>query len=244
MDYVTRQFINLAKKLRKDVRKSLDGIKKSLDKKIESDKEARKSAHTNGNANPFSLELRFPRSIQTRTVVDTKQNEPIEWLKLAVGVATLVAVVAYTVLAAYQLEEMRISAKAAGDAAKTADDTFKASQNIFVINERPYMVLDGAPQFQHPPAIDTPIKVNVTIKNIGKTPADKISLTVSLVKFVPGKKNSEGFAKLNDFITSAFDALRNDDAAVARVVSPGSYPKRPSLALTRSQRLAQPADER
>jgi hypothetical protein len=73
-----------------------------------------------------------------------------------------------------QFPEIKKSAAAAQSAAETADATLKDSQKSFVINERPYMVMDGAPEFVTLPDTTSEIQANATIRNIGKTPAIRV----------------------------------------------------------------------
>jgi hypothetical protein len=110
-----------------------------------------------------------------------------------------------------QLVQMREATSAAQKAAEIADATLKDNQKSFVLNERPYLIIEGAPQFIKPPAVDTPIQANVVLRNIGKTPALKILWNVRLLTFIPGKKDSAGYQRLVAFMTSTFDDLAKKD---------------------------------
>jgi len=101
--------------------------------------------------------------------------------------------------------DSHIAAQAAKDAADTADATLKDSQKTFETNQRPYIVIDGAPRFLSQIEPDVPIRANVTIRNIGKTPANSYQWTVELKEFRPEPKGSpNGVKKLTTFFSSMF----------------------------------------
>ena len=54
----------------------------------------------------------------------------------------------------------------------------------WIDDQRPYVIADGPPQFLVPPnATGTPVSANVTLKNIGKTPAMKTAWFVDLLPY-------------------------------------------------------------
>jgi hypothetical protein len=118
-----------------------------------------------------------------------------------------------------QYPEMKKSADAAKSAADTADSTLKATQKSFIIDQRPYMVIDSGPEFVAPGLIvDKPVCANIAFKNIGKTPAVQV---VTHIQFLPfrgkliAKLTSEERKKARSeyisFIESTFAKLRADD---------------------------------
>ena len=112
------------------------------------------------------------------------------------------------------------AADAAKRAADIADATLKASQRSFEMDERPYLVMFGTPEFQRPPAADgKTIRVNITFKNIGKTPAVRSSTLIHLIRFFPGKQDPAGFDKLFNFLEAAFADLRREASVPQRYAS-------------------------
>jgi len=118
----------------------------------------------------------------------TGKTRTVEWLQVVVNF--VLAVIGIIALCIYgrqlgvfrsQLEQMIVATKAAkesADAAKqaanTAEATLKSSQTSFWIDQRPYVITDGPPQFVTPPnAAGRPIQANVVLKDIGRTPAIK-----------------------------------------------------------------------
>lgn len=129
----------------------------------------------------------------------------INWLNAKAGFVTALATIVIAILTGFyvhysraqwtvmrdQLPELKKSANAArdaADAAKSAATTAASgltdSEKYFLIEQRPYMVVDeGFPQLVTPqaPTADQPIKVNVQFRNIGKTPAVQVVTTAHLM---------------------------------------------------------------
>jgi hypothetical protein len=64
---------------------------------------------------------------------------------------------------------------------------------------------------------DVPIAANVTIRNIGKTPARKVIWNVNLLKFYGAALNDPtGVEKFNNFISAGFNDLSNKNARSRR----------------------------
>jgi hypothetical protein len=140
-----------------------------------------------------------------------------------IGKWTLVVLAIYTAFTALMYFATKKAADAAKSAAATASATLTDSQKSFVINERPYVVTEGAPQFANPPAANVDINANVTLKNIGKTPARVVLWNAKLVKFESGPRTPEGFEHVRVFIASVFDDLRKKNAAaVAEATAKGA----------------------
>jgi hypothetical protein len=142
------------------------------------------------------------------------KNEFAKWLTILVNAITLYFIIRYTHYARKQWIEAHttadqaiIAAGAAKSAAGTADAALKDSQKSFVINERPYIVVDGSPQFAEPPAANAPIHVNITVRNIGKTPAIKILQNYKLTKYISSSRDAKGIKQYRDFMISTFNEL-------------------------------------
>jgi len=111
----------------------------------------------------------------------------LKWWKDRLEVVAIVAAVFYAIVTYLQWHDLRRN---------------------FVVNERPYMVVDGIPQFLTPLTANTPIHANITFKNIGKTPSMRLFGNVKLVKF----RGTYGSKEFWQFITSSFDDLSRDDS--------------------------------
>ncbi len=109
-----------------------------------------------------------------------------------------------------QYPEIKESADAAKSAADTADQTLKNSQKIFETDQRPYLVAT-APVFSGNGLVaDKDITVNITFKNIGRTPAVKYIANLDLLRFDPSQ-GSKGRARVKSFLMATFDKLRAKD---------------------------------
>jgi len=149
----------------------------------------------------------------------------VEFAQIASNV--ILAVVGIIALCIYsgQLTEMRKSSKAAQDAANaaesaatTAKDTLVDQKNLFQIEQRPYIVVaDGSLQFLNPPTASSPIKANITFKNIGKTPAFRMVWNIALLKFT-AEPNS-GHQKLRNFLTRNYAELADKNTAAIKELS-------------------------
>src|SRR5437879_2015190 len=143
----------------------------------------------------------------------------VEFAQIASNV--ILAVVGIIALCIYrgQLQEMRkstkaaqIAAMAAKSAADTAHATLKSAQKSFEIDQRPYLVTE-VPVFSGAGLItEQNITANLTIKNLGRTPARKAATNIKLLPFRPWPKqrphSRERFIK---FIESAFADLRGEN---------------------------------
>jgi hypothetical protein len=104
--------------------------------------------------------------------------------------------------------------------AATAEHTLEDSHASFVVEERPYIVVDGSPQFLEPPTVNRPIAANVTIKNIGKTPAFRFIGVAEIVKFRPtSEKPVNKELELIKFLKSSFREAEQAGANARRVAT-------------------------
>ncbi len=183
-------------------------------------KAADHSQETKSPAPPLTAQANAQPCCKHPEITCNTKRDCIDWITLGLEGFGLFILILYTVstIAIWcankkAAEAAKTAAEAASSAAQTAKDALADSQKAFVINERPYMVTDGgAPQFVNPLAINVPVQANVTIKNIGKTPALKILWNVRLVKHRGGPKTPKGYAEFKVFINSAFDDLHKENA--------------------------------
>ncbi len=93
------------------------------------------------------------------------------------------------------VEAAKTSADAAKSAANTAVATLEAARKSFVLEQRPYLILDVVPVFVRAPSADgQPIAANVWVKNIGKSPAirKRFGVGSAPLSAVPKNKRSCG----------------------------------------------------
>ena len=114
----------------------------------------------------FAPECRSP-SLRNRCS-PSPEYPPFEWLKFAVSVIGLLALVGYTTLAAFQLTEMRKATDASEQAAKAARDAVTQSRSNAHLDQRAWI---GIGNITGEPALGQIWKIIVVFHNSGKTPA-------------------------------------------------------------------------
>lgn len=106
-----------------------------------------------------------------------------------------------------QSKSAEISANAAKSASETATAALNESRNTFAVEQRPYLVTE-IPVFVNSELLpNQEIMANVTVRNIGKTPAIRIITSAKLLPY----KNT-GRADYVEFIEKAFDGLKGDES--------------------------------
>jgi hypothetical protein len=133
-----------------------------------------------------------------------------------VGVFLLAVYTIYTIKMYHANKE---AADAATSAAEIAKNTLVDQKTAFEIEQRPYLVLDGPPQFLAPPVAKSEIRADVTLKNIGKTPAFRIVWQDALIKFKPGPNTPAGHNRLRQFLMLHYKELEDKNAAVQKELS-------------------------
>jgi hypothetical protein len=153
---------------------------------------------------------------------DKKQAETLEQIRIGerwiigIGVASVIMNIVIAFIYYGELKEMRkatvaavAAAGAAKKAAEVADSTFKNQQQSFQIDQRPYVVAETPIFSGNGFAADKPITANITLRNIGRTPARRIANTVILKRFDPLRKGQAGGTeKFVRFIDAEFASLR------------------------------------
>jgi hypothetical protein len=232
-DFVARQFILLTKKLRADFRKTrenlhndlsrlsndLQNLKNTVAKHWDTDQERN---HINHRVTVSDLQTQIPIRVQTEAKRSKIENF---WrcLKGATELVGIAAVIAYTVISwenlGEQIDATNLNSRQAELSRKVANQTAKQ----FRIDQRPYIVADGAPSFVRFPIVaSTQIEANLTIKNIGRTPAVNIVWNTELLKFygMPKTQPVAGAMKVRKFMTEVFNALHTLDAFARNHMSP------------------------
>lgn len=183
MDYVTRQFINLVKKFRRELPKLHQDIKQQTEA-IREAKDAYKQAH---NTPPIlRADLQIPHSIEVQTSPKDKKTGR-EWYKLVIETLTLLGVLAYATITVRMWREMiftrhqaQAAVEAAGRAANAAETANSNAKQQFRIEERPYVALAPAGDTARVSIVQAGehkghLEAEIHISNYGKSPAIELA---------------------------------------------------------------------
>jgi len=163
MDYVTRQFIVWSNKLvaeLRQIRQHLASLQEQVGAIRDSAETANEQAQRPQTPLPskFHAELQVPESVQREQRAQNKYHNRIQTATALGTLGAFIAAAIYAGVAAFQLEQMKIAANAAKDAAQTAKDSVHLS-------ERAYITL-GSPQLDLAKKI-----ITVAVTNSGRIPA-------------------------------------------------------------------------
>jgi hypothetical protein len=186
MDYVSRQFINLTKKFRKELRPLLSKLDRTLDKQTAAIRENTKAKDvTSSPINQFSPTVNLPESIEIHQREDeASQQRNFQSRTLLLSFTTFLAVAVYAALVYLQYREM-ISATDASQQAVVearrnrlqADKALNATIEQFHLDQRAWI---GMTRGQVGIKVGELFNYKLEIKNTGKTPAlDVQAYTVS-----------------------------------------------------------------
>jgi hypothetical protein len=205
MDYVTRQFINLTKHFRKDLRSSLKQINKTIEKNSNAVTAADKRRQQEKHIQPLwaeGLVSKYEQTVASKTADSNRQHRTqvsikrAMWCTFWATLAAFVAAAIYAGIAASQLKQAKIAAfatqqaaTAATTAANVANETLLSSEKHFRIEQRPYVTLedmrfDPPLEQNHNPAI-----VKFNFRNAGKTPALKATFKLDIL--IDGKETTK-----------------------------------------------------
>lgn len=116
----------------------------------------------------------------------------------------------------------------AGRNAKTAEETLKSSEKSFVIEQRPYIVVDeNSPAFlDHPPIAGQQIRADVFLRNVGKTPAVQVvteseffPLRGKLVAKLTAEERKKATGEYITTIETKFRKLRKENEIVRKRIT-------------------------
>jgi hypothetical protein len=230
MDYVTRQFINLTKKFRKEFRKALNDFQKALHKQTEATQEAAKSQQEQTDAYKlFLAKLDNRPTGESYTKTDKESRKPMEWIKLAVEIAMLFVVAAYAAVTSFQLVEMKIASDAAARSADTAQQQLEASERPWIkilnVKTRGESQIVPALSFQRSSSWpkgtqQATFQVDITYKNIGRSVA---RVTADFELFLPLWKDGYSNVILADE-KKFCDSVTMVDPAQSVVIFPDDAP--------------------
>ncbi len=108
MDYVTRQFINLTKKFRKELHKYSSDLNSALHKLTEEIRESHQAAERKQSITPeITSHIHLPESIEIhKSQADAKTERGYQKATLWISALTLAAIAIYAVLVYLQYQEM------------------------------------------------------------------------------------------------------------------------------------------
>jgi hypothetical protein len=190
MDYVTRQFINLTKKLRKDFRKLLDSLSVDLHHIKNAIQAIDKNARANQQKEQSKIEvvalLHEPEGAEAKRKAEYNRTQRRDRVRLLVEWLTFFAVVFYGYMAVRQWRE-QISARhqtqhvleAAQGSVVAAQQANTDAMSRFREDQRPYiwqistlekLNTKGSIGFEQPSATE-PMTASVVYQNYGRSPA-------------------------------------------------------------------------
>src|SRR5579872_3854280 len=202
MDYLIQQFIGATRRFGK----ILDEIKNH----VESIAKTSQAANERNQPPPIlRAELQVPHTINVQEQPTDTHKIGREWFKAIVEALTLVAVVAYAIINARMLHEMKkateateTAAHAAKSSAKTAATTLESSKQQFRLEQRPYMWTEAAFYISDtvrvdryrrglsnvPPGLDeleknVPFYINIHMVAGGRSPAIHVENTKPMLIF-------------------------------------------------------------
>jgi hypothetical protein len=166
MDYVTRQFINLVKHFRKDLRQALSDLNSALHKQTEA---IRQSHQTENNKQSASPEVppfaNLPKSVEVhQNAKDAADERNYKRATFFVAALTFGALVIYAVLVYWQYREMINTTRATQNSAKAAERAAKVAQHTLELEQTPIIGIVETPTANN-------IDVTLMLKNFGKVPA-------------------------------------------------------------------------
>jgi hypothetical protein len=176
MDYVTRQFINLTKKFRKEIRPLLSRVSDSLDKHTKAVNESAKAAQQHECPAPeVTVINKIPDSIEVhQNAKETSDERNYRRFMFLLSGLSLAGLVVYAYLVFGQYTEMIRTTKAAQDsanaAAKAADAAKKSadtSADALRLDQRSWMNIKFGTWKSDP---NGPIRVDWFVVNSGKVP--------------------------------------------------------------------------
>jgi hypothetical protein len=134
LDFVTRQFIVLAKKLREDLRKSLADLNTALYKHTEAIRESNETRHTEQGPSPeITARVNLPESVEVhQSAANATKERQYRNRTLLVSALTLGAIVIYAVLVYLQYGQMIESNKISRDSLIAVQRAFIHFKEIHV----------------------------------------------------------------------------------------------------------------
>lgn len=186
-NFITRQFIVLAKKLRKDVRKALSTLHNDFQQYTRAIRDAPKREQQDQKPELPPLvvqaELHVPENIERdRQTHENRQHRLQIWVVIGTWAAFAAASI-YAGVAYLQWREMIGATDAAGRAVDEsrrnrvqAERSLKATIDQFHLDQRAWLGVDSVSGL---PKLNEDFVIDVVVKNTGKTPAMKVSFLIT-----------------------------------------------------------------
>jgi hypothetical protein len=236
MDYVTRQFINLTKRLLRDFRKTFASLSIELHRIKNAIQSIDKNARANQQKEQSKIEvvalLREPEGTEAKRKDEYNRTQRRDRVRLLVEWLTFLAVVFYGYMAVRQWRE-QISArhqtqKAVEAAGRSADDASQAladSEQHFRNEQRPYVWLVAGTGTKSELVTSTPLPtlqqqglsllVNIQANNGGHSPAIEASVTRTTIIFDTTENAKRKVARyIPEFTTGAANLVPNASVAL------------------------------
>jgi hypothetical protein len=190
MDYVTRQFINLTKKFRKELRKYHEALHHDLSRLADglknlkdTESEHKKATETGNDAPPVTkaeLSTQVPISVKT---YPQRSGKEIIWgvtkgiLEIAVGIA----VVGYTAVTFQIWQETIDATNSSARQTELARKGLNEAVKHFLVDQRPWVTVTFVPGLNFPVNPLGLANSPFTITNIGKTLALEVRIEAATV---------------------------------------------------------------
>lgn len=178
MDYVTRQFINLTKKFRKELRLLVSKLNSALDKQTEAIRETNQTANTKESVPPEVItHVHLPESIEVhKRASDASDDKKYQRRTLFVSSVTFAVLFGYTIIVYFQWREMinatGVSQQAVIEARRNriqAEKSLNATIEQFHLEQRAWITVASIKL--NILAEDQPISIRLNVANTGKIPA-------------------------------------------------------------------------
>jgi len=194
----------------------LSSLIQSHQKQEEAVRSREKTAHEYNPPNALMLRVQdLIKRVRDENRKSYEKQKVLQWATFWITSVGAIVLTIYTAFTAALWIEGKRSSNAAESAANNASINLAQTQVAFRLEQRPYLVVSGVPEFASTSVKadkSVSLSVNVTFKNIGKTPAIKIVDRAKLIPFRPLKIGAAGRKKFLKFIMSAFFELREEES--------------------------------
>jgi hypothetical protein len=225
MDYVTRQFINLTKKLRKELRVALSLLSKQIEHQNAAIREATNAAKKPEHPqNILWTQLKVPPSERYKQETKDAKKSIIELWKLWAEILGIMVVIVYTVVSVFQWRTAHDALKDAKESSakqfaqiNSQLDAMRRANDIAIANNRPWIglvPLESGTDFNYQQGRQgayefAQIRYMWSFKNGGERPAriEKIRTTLETVRECDNRPNYD--LKSDDPEALTFSAMNS-----------------------------------
>lgn len=194
MDYVTRQFINLTKKFRRELRLLLTALHRTLDEQTKAIHESTKAKNIAQAPQQILSTVNLPDSIEIHHSADeAREQRGYQNRTVLLSFVTFLAVAIYAFIVYFQYREMINATGAAQQAVQESRLTRQQSEKMlnatieqFHLDQRAWIAPYGISSFSIQE--NTPLTFEVEITNSGKTPALEMTRDMMARSYLAGQK--------------------------------------------------------